>query len=589
MTRREMFLRVWRGWLGRQKPLLAWLAVAIAVVGASTGIYPVVVRFAFEAYGANDRSSLSYVPLAILLATALRGTALLAQLVLTNRIVTRVEADMLSDLFARMVRADVGRTARESPAALAQRFTGDFAPVSEALSRLSTVLLRDLAMLIALAAALLWMDPVLTLVSVVMVPLVARPVSQIGQKLRRYARAIHETVASNAGLIGESLLGSRVAKVYGMEDLLSARAREGFEQIRRLKVKAANARGRLDPLLEIGGGLGVAAVMILIGDRVMSGERSIGDFTGFVTALLLASQPARTLGSLGATLQQAAGALQRYFEAFDEQPTIAERPAAPALRIGPGEIRFESVVFAHAGGSPVLRGLDLTARAGAVTAIVGRSGAGKSTLLDLVPRLQDVTGGRVTIDGQDVREVSLESLRASIAMVTQDVMLFDDTVEANIAFGRPGATPEEVREAARAAAADFIESLPEGFAFRVGPGGSKLSGGERQRVTLARAFLKNAPILLLDEATSALDPASEVRVQEAVRRLMAGRTTVIVAHRPSTYMAADQVAVVEGGRVVRCGPPQAVMGAAEAVADSAGAPQGSAPMAQGSAPMAGAA
>ncbi|ACA17438.1 ABC transporter related [Methylobacterium sp. 4-46] len=571
MTRRAMVLRVWHGWLSRQKGPLAWLALAIAVVGASTGIYPVVVRFAFEAYGANDRTSLSYVPAAILLATAFRGTALLAQLVLTNRIVTRVEADMLSDLFARLVRADVGRTARESPAALAQRFTADFAPVTEALTRLSTVLLRDLAMLIALGAALLWMDPLLTLVSVVMVPLVARPVSQIGQKLRRYARAIHETVGTTAGLIGESLLGSRVAKVYGLEDLLSARAREGFEQVRRLKMKAANARGRLDPLLEIGGGLGVAAVMVLIGDRVMSGERSIGDFTGFVTALLLASQPARTLGGLNATLQQAAGALQRYFEAFDEEPAIRDDPGAPALRVGPGEIRFEGVVFAHREGAPVLRGIDLVCRPGTVTAIVGRSGAGKSTLLDLIPRLQDVTAGRVLIDGQDLRAVTLRSLRDAIAMVTQDVMLFDDTIEANIAFGRPGATAEEVREAARAAAADFVEALPEGLAFRVGPGGARLSGGERQRVTLARAFLKDAPILLLDEATSALDPASEARVQEAVRRLMAGRTTIIVAHRPSTYMAADQVAVMEAGRIVRFGPPAAVMGEDQAALPAAAA------------------
>ncbi|MGY2047551.1 ABC transporter ATP-binding protein [Methylobacterium sp. JK268] len=568
MTRRVMFLRVWRGWLRGQLRLLVWLALAITLVGASTGIYPVVVRYAFEAYAANNRAALSYVPLVIVLATALRGTALLAQLVLTNRIVTRVEADMLSDLFARLVRTDVGRMTRESPAALAQRFTADFAPVTEALTRLSTVLLRDLAMLIALGAALLWMDPLLTLVSVVMVPLVARPVNKIGQKLRRYARAIHETVGATAGLIGESLLGSRVAKVYGLEDLLSARAREGFEQVRRLKVKAANARGRLDPLLEIGGGLGVAAVMLLIGDRVMSGERSVGDFTGFVTALLLAAQPARTLGGLNAVIQQAAGALQRYFEAYDEQPSIADAPDARPLRVAAGEIRFEGVGFAHPDGPTVLRGIDLACRPGTVTAIVGRSGAGKSTLLDLIPRLQDATEGRILIDGQDVRGVTLASLRSCIAMVTQDVMLFDDTVDANIAHGRPGASPEEVREAARAAAADFIEGLPEGFATRVGPGGSKLSGGERQRVTLARAFLKDAPILLLDEATSALDPVSEARVQEAVRRLMAGRTTVIVAHRPSTYMAADQVAVMEAGRILRFGPPAQVMAeAAHALPD----------------------
>jgi len=324
--------------------------------------------------------------------------------------------------------------------------------------------------------------------------------------------------------------------------------------VRRLKMKAANARGRLDPLLEIGGGLAVAGVLALVGQRVMSGERTVGDFTGYVAALLLAAQPARALGTLNAILQEAAAALRRYFDLLDEAPTIREAPGAPALAVGAGAIRFEAVRFRYRPDAPALEGIDLDVAAGSTTALVGRSGSGKSSLLNLVPRLYDVTEGRVLIDGQDVRGVTLASLRAAVAVVSQEVTLFDDTVAANIGFGRPGASLAEIEAAARAAAAhDFVARLPEGYDFRVGPAGQRLSGGERQRIALARAFLKDAPILLLDEATSALDAESEQLVQAALTRLMQGRTTLVIAHRLSTIRQADRIVVMEAGRVVETG------------------------------------
>ncbi|GJD57181.1 ABC transporter ATP-binding protein [Methylobacterium dankookense] len=549
-----LLARLWREWLSPHRATLGVVLVLIAVVGAATGLYPALIKAAFDAFDHKDEAALAYGPVVVIVVTAVRGFALLGQTVLTNRVVTRVEADMQAALYGHLIEADLAQLGRESPAAFTQRFTTDFAFIKEALTRISTVLLRDVAMLVGLVAALIWMDPVLTLVAAVTVPFVAGPIGRIGRKLRRVSTTTQEQMGATASLISESLTGVRVAKTYAMEGYLKERARTSLDEVRRLKMKAANARGRLDPLLEIGGGLAVAGVLMLVGNRVMSGERTVGDFTGYVAALLLAAQPARALGTLNAILQEAAAALHRYFDLMDEAPTIRERPDAVPLRVTAGAIRFADVRFRYRADAPALEGIDLDVPAGTTTALVGRSGSGKSSLLNLVPRLYDVTGGAVSIDGQDVRAVTLASLRAAVAVVSQEVTLFDDTVAANIGFGRPGATQAEIEAAARAAAAhDFVARLPEGYDFRVGPAGQRLSGGERQRIALARAFLKDAPILLLDEATSALDAESERLVQEALTRLMRGRTTLVIAHRLSTIRAADRIVVMEAGRVAEIG------------------------------------
>jgi subfamily B ATP-binding cassette protein MsbA len=553
--------RLWRDWMRPHARTLGLVLALVALVAAATGLYPVLIKAAFDAFATKDEQAIRLAPAFVIAVTAVKGFSLLALTILTNRVVTRIEADLQTALYGHLIDADLAQLGRESPAALTQRFTTDFAFIKEALTRLSTVFLREVTTILALIAAMLWIDPVLTLVAAVTVPFIAHPIGKIGQKLRRVALSTQEQVGQMASLVSESLGGARIAKTYGLETYLKARAAASFDEIRRLKMKAANARGRLDPLLEAGGGVAVAAVLVLIGFRITSGESTVGDFTGFVSALILAAQPIRALGNLNAIVHEAAAALARTFAVMDERPRIATRPGAPALAVAGGEVRFEGVSFRYREDVPALEGVSLVAPAGRTTALVGRSGSGKSTLLSLVPRLYDVTGGAVRIDGRDVREVALASLRRQVAMVSQDVILFDDTVRANIGFGREGAGEDDIVAAAKAAAAhEFIMNLPEGYDALVGTGGGRLSGGERQRIALARAFLKDAPILLLDEATSALDSESERLVQGAIRALMRGRTTLVIAHRLSTVRDADRIVVMEAGRVVEIGSHDDLIG-----------------------------
>ncbi|WP_445501200.1 ABC transporter ATP-binding protein [Microvirga sp. G4-2] len=552
--------RLWRDWMRPHAKTLLAVLVFVVLVAGSTGLYPVLIKAAFDAFDTKDVTAIYLGPLFVIAVTSVKGFSLLALTVLTNKVVTRIEADMQTKLYGHMIDADLAQIGRESPAALTQRFTTDFTFIKEALTRLSTVFLREVTTVLALVGAMVWIDPMMALVAGLTVPFFVYPVEKIGRKLRRVAASTQEQTGQMAGLITESLAGSRFAKTYRLEGYLKARAASTFDEIRRLRMKGANARGRLDPLLEVGGGVAVAAVLVLIGQRILSQNSTVGDFTGFVSALLIAAQPIRALGNLHAILQEAAAALHRTFAIMDEAPKIQDKPDARPLVLKGGEVRFSDLSFSYNGDITAIDHIDLVAEAGRTTALVGRSGSGKSTLLSLVPRLYDVNGGAILIDGQDIRDVTLASLRQAIAVVSQDVVLFDDTIRANIAFGRPGASEAEIVEAAKAAAAhDFIMKQPMGYDTIVGTGGGRLSGGERQRISLARAFLKNAPILLLDEATSALDSESERLVQAAIAKLMKGRTTLVIAHRLSTVRDADMIVVMEAGRIVEVGPHEALI------------------------------
>jgi ATP-binding cassette, subfamily B, bacterial MsbA len=550
----ETIARLWRRWGRPHRATLALVLVCIALVAAATGLYPILISKAYDAFTAHDERAILLGPLFIIAVTSVRGFSLLAQTVLTNKVVTRIEADMQSALYAHLIDADLAQLGRESPAAFTQRFTTDFAFIKEALTRIFTVFLSAVGMVIALVCAMLWIDPVLTLAAAIIAPFAAIPINRIGRKLRRVSNSTQEQIGAMASLVSESLTGARIAKSFGMEGYLKDRAARAFDEVRRLKMKAANARGRLDPLLEVGGGVAVGIVLVLIGYRIARGESSIGDFTGFVAALLLAAQPIRSIGNLNAIVQEAMAALKRYFALMDEPPTIVDKAGAKPLLLTQGGIEFKAVRFRYRDDAPALEGVDLVVPGGKTVALVGRSGAGKSSLMALVPRLFDVTDGAILIDGSDVRDVTLKSLRARIATVTQDVVLFDDTIAANIGFGRPGAREADIVAGGKEDGDhEGLTALPEGYATRVGPAGGRLSGGERQRVSLARAILKDAPILLLDEATSALDSESERLVQAALAALMKGRTTLVIAHRLSTVREADLIAVIEQGRVVETG------------------------------------
>jgi subfamily B ATP-binding cassette protein MsbA len=333
-----------------------------------------------------------------------------------------------------------------------------------------------------------------------------------------------------------------------------------IDRLFRLQYRATRIGGISSPVMEVIGGIALAAVIAYGGWQVVDGTSSPGMFFSFVAALLFAYQPLKNLAKLHTQLQEGLAAADRLHAVLDRAPRITDRPGAPDLAIGAGAIRFHRVRFGYRRDRPALRGLDLVIPAGSSVALVGPSGAGKSTVLNLLLRFWDVDAGAVLIDGQDVRAVRLASLRRAIALVSQDVDLFDDTVAANIAYGRPDAGREAIVAAAIAASAhDFIQALPAGYDTVVGPGGTSLSGGERQRIGIARAMLKDAPILLLDEATSAVDADAERAIQDALRRLMRGRTTLVVAHRLSTVIDADLIAVIEQGRIVETGSHPALL------------------------------
>jgi subfamily B ATP-binding cassette protein MsbA len=450
--------------------------------------------------------------------------------------------------------------AREAPARHAARFTTDAALIREALTK-SINAVADALTVVGLGASMVYLDWQMSLVAALLYPIAVVPILKLGKRIRRASGGMQDRVGEAAAALTESFGAARVVRAYRLEAAEEARAAGLFARLRESLYGIARTRASLDPMLEALGGLAVAVVLIVVGWRVSSGAGTIGEFTGFVAALLIASRPVRALGSLNAAMQEGLAGLARVFGVMAAPRRILDAPGAAPLPAGRGRIAFEAVGFTYEGvPDAALAGLTFAAEPGETVALVGPSGAGKSTAIALVPRLYDATQGRVVIDGVAVRDVAIASLRDAIAYVGQDAVIFDDTALANIACGRPGAARAEVEAAARAAAAhDFIAALAQGYDTVLGAGGSRLSGGQRQRIALARALLRNPRILLLDEATSALDAENEALVQQALARLRAGRTTLVIAHRLATVRDADRIVVLDKGRAVEQGTHAALM------------------------------
>jgi subfamily B ATP-binding cassette protein MsbA len=355
-------------------------------------------------------------------------------------------------------------------------------------------------------------------------------------------------------LLEQTFQGIRVVKSYCMEEYERTRIRIIAERIFTLVFKASRVRALSSPIMESLGGVAITMVIAYGGHQVIHDNMDPGSFFSFITALLLAYEPMKRLANLNASLQEGLASAERLFQLMDRQPTIVDEPNSQPLNISGGRIRFENICFSYVTTKATLSGINFDVPAGKTVALVGPSGAGKSTILNLIPRFYDVDKGVITIDGTDIRDTTLKSLRRSMALVSQEITLFDDTIRANIAYGQKGASEDEIIQAAKNAAAhDFVVNMPEGYDTYVGESGTKISGGQRQRIAIARAMLKNAPILLLDEATSALDTESERSVQVALRRLMQGRTTLVIAHRLSTVIDADLIHVIDNGTVAESG------------------------------------
>jgi subfamily B ATP-binding cassette protein MsbA len=483
---------------------------------------------------------------------------------LVNRIGNGVVGDVQLQLFGKLVRADLARLRSQHSGSYVASVLYDAGLIREAATAGVINYTQHFLIVIGAITVMVSNDTALSLVLIAALPLSGWIMRRFSKRTTKAARgAMVETSALSTAIM-ESLDGVRVVKIENREAYEEARVGDVVRRRQKHLVKGANARARAAPATELVMTLITAAVMAYAGWRSQYGGMTVGAFVAFIAALGLASQSLRQLANLQTVMAEGMQAARRLFAALDVEPEVRDGPGSTPLARAKGEIAFEAVGFSYGGdGPPALESIDLAARRGEIIALVGPSGGGKSTILNLIPRFYDATAGRVTIDGRDVREVTLASLRDQIALVTQEPFLFDDTIRANIAYARPGASDAEIEQAARAAAAhDFIVEQPDGYATAVGEAGARLSGGQRQRIAIARAFLKDAPILLLDEATSALDSESEAQVQVALRRLMAGRTTLLIAHRLSTVRAADRIYVIERGRIVETGDHASLMKAA---------------------------
>ncbi len=545
-------------------PQFRWLLVAALCMGlfaaATAGqawiMEPALDRVFLE----HDRAMLLLVPLAVIGLALLKAAVGYGQAVVMARIGQRVIADLQRRLFDHLIRADLAYIAERGPGRLLSRLIYDTQQLRVAVSSALTTAARDGLTLLFLIGLMFHQDWRLAALATVGFPMAFWPVNRLGRRMREISRQGQGHMSTLTARLEQVFSGARQVKADNREDDELTRAASLIEQQFRYNVKASRVSAFTGPIMEVLGGIAIAAVVLYGGWQVLAGQTTPGALFAFIAALLFAYRPLRSLAALLTDVQVGVAAAERIYGLLDREPLIGDRPAAMPLTIGTGEIHFTGVRFGYRPTRPALRGVDLVIPAGQTVALVGPSGAGKSTMLNLILRFYDVDEGAVLIDGQDVRAVTLASLRGAIALVSQEVDLFDDTVRANIAYGRPGAGEAEVVAAAKGAAAhEFIRALPDGYDTMIGPSGTSLSGGQRQRLGIARAMLKDAPILLLDEATSALDSEAERVVQMALRRLMRGRTTVVIAHRLSTVIGADLIAVVEEGRVVDTGTHQALL------------------------------
>ena len=549
-----------RDWVAPKSALVSWGVLLSLITAAAGSSYAGAVHLASRQVEARDPAVIWMAPALIIALGLVRSLSLYLQTVATNRLALSIMRDLQNAMYAKLMAADFARVSAQATGAFVSRFTNDITMLRESLVRAANNLTRDLFMVVGGIAWMIWIDWALALFVLVVLPLAAQPVLAIGKAIRKRANDVQAQAGDVTSFLDESLSGARVVKTFALEPYAKARAKDRFAERFRLLLEIARQRAKIEPVMEIVGMIALGGVFSLLGWRAINGEANVADLLAIIAAILVVSPAARALASLNGAIQEGLAVLGRTFDLLDETETVVDAPGVTPLKLTKGAVRFEEVGFSYAPDAPAVSGIDLEIGAGQTAALVGSSGSGKTTLMNLLARLYDPQAGRILIDGQDVRTARLASVRGAMALVSQDVTLFDDTVRANIALGRMDADEAAIIDAAKAADAhEFITGLDGGYEAPVGPKGVNLSGGQRQRIAIARAILKDAPILLLDEATSALDAQSEARVQAALDRLSEGRTSLVIAHRLATVRRADRIYVMEAGRIVESGDHEALL------------------------------
>jgi len=532
--------------------MLAMLVYAAASAAQAWLIKPII----DDVLQADAQSSLRFVAVAIVVAYFFKGVGAYFSSYLMDDLGHRVVMRLRNQLFRHLLDQSAAFFSRRTTGGLLSRINNDVGQVHRAVAETIGDLSRESLALVGYAALLFYYDAGLALLAMTGAPLAIYPLVRLGKRLRTVTRWSQERLETMSHVAGEAFTGHRIVKAFGAEQREADKFERASRDLYRTNLKVTGVLSVLPPMMEFVGGLAIAGALWYGSREIAEGRLTTGEFTSFVAALLLMYGPVKKLSRVNANLQQAAAASERIFELLDKHTEVVEAPDAQALPPFRDRIEFRGVEFRYedSHGRSTIRDVTFSVRAGQMIAIVGRSGAGKTTLVNMLPRFYDVTDGAILIDGADIRGVTLRSLREQIGIVTQETVLFDDTIAANIAYGVPEASREQIEAAARTAHAhDFIVTQPEGYDTRIGERGQRLSGGQRQRLAIARALLKNSPILILDEATSSLDSESERLVQDALTTLMLNRTSFVIAHRLSTVRRADAIIVLERGRIAEIG------------------------------------
>lgn len=556
----EIFSRMYES----VKPYRLWLVsamicmviVAVLSAGQAYMVKPLLDEIFFD----KDRLMLNIVPLLLVVLFLVKGVFYYGYTYLLNKVGQSVIKDLRADLYRHIQSLPLAFFHRTPTGELISRVINDVTLIQGAVSHVLVGVLKDFFQVIGLVAVIFYQDWKMAFVSMVFLPMVIYPIVQFGRKHRRLSTKNQQTTALVSNILHETITGNRIVKAFCREEYEIRRFSERLDKLFAIIMKDVRVSCLAHPLMEIFGGVGIAMVMWYGGNQVLNGVSTPGTFFSFLTALIMIYEPIKKISKINSTLQQGVAAGVRVFSVLDIKSDIAEKPGAFPLPSIHEKIVFDNVSFSYDGKSEVLKDIDLEVKAGEVLAIVGPSGGGKTSLVNLIPRFCDVGKGSISIDGHDIRDVTLKSLRDQIGMVSQQTILFNDTVRNNIAYGAFDCTEDEIHAAAKAAHAyTFITGLPDGFDTLIGESGARLSGGERQRISIARALLKNAPILILDEATSSLDTESEREVQRALENLMRNRTTFVIAHRLSTIRNADRIIVIQEGRIVEDGTHESLL------------------------------
>lgn len=521
----------------------------------SNGAIPFVLKNVFDDIFIQANQDLLFIiSFSVFAAFSLRGIASFGETVIMTSIGQRIICDLQNRLFAHFMKSDLAFFNAHQSGELISRFTNDITLLRFSVSNAVVGIGRDAINLVVLIAIMFYRDWFLACIAFFLLPTLILPISKVSRRMRKVTYNTQGEFGKITGQLSQIFQGIRVVKSYGMENYEIGRIKAATERVYSLIVKATRIRSITHPIIETLGGLSSMMIVGYGGWQVIQGSRTAGEFISFATAMLLCYEPLKRLGALNSNLQEGIAAARRVFDILDTKSTIPDNPEAKSLDKVKGNVEFHNVSFRYNKDVEALKDVSFKVTKGNTIALVGASGSGKSTIINLIPRFYDVTDGSITIDGYSIKDISLHSLRQHIALVSQEVMLFDDTIYNNIAYGRLDATSEEIYQAAEAAAAHtFIMDLPQSYETMAGENGVILSGGQRQRIAIARAMLKNSPVLLLDEATSALDTHSERLVQDALEKLMEGKTTIIVAHRLSTIVSADQIYVLDKGQIIESG------------------------------------